>query len=201
MTNLQYDYGTLQKLITSLQTNTLSNLYNQMYNILQSNDYSMLQILIDQANAEILNIKNNNPTVAQQLNDLYEQFGTDLSTVGGNNIVAAMREARNTKRLGLTGLEQDNDVNGTSNVPLPRPTGVTTNNVPIQGFTNCTHVGNVPIITGAPTTPGSLGGSQETMLVPDNLLVVIQPNCSSLLTPDEALNVVTLCNCDCWENL
>lgn len=112
-----------------------------------------------------------------------------------------MREARNAKRLGLTGAELDNNVDGTAPIKLPRITGSTLANSPISGYNNSSSLQNIPIVTGAVTTPGSLAGSPETMLIPDNLSILVQPAAASVLTPDDAILDVTLCNCDCWDNI
>jgi len=92
-------------------------------------------------------------------------------------------------------------VNLTSDLVLPRVTGETLGNSPIEGYNNCSNLSNVPIITGAATVPGSLAGSSQTTLIPDNLSILIEPGCATVLTPTEAIADVVLCNCDCWENL
>jgi hypothetical protein len=125
----------------------------------------------------------------------------NITIPGGNFLVASMREARNAKRLGLTGAELDNDVNGTASLQLPRITGSTLANSPIPGYNNSSKLQDVPIVTGAATTLGSLAGSPETMLIPDNLSILVQPAANTVLTPDEAILDVTLCNCDCWDNI
>lgn len=254
MTSLHYPWAELQVNISNVQSGTLQGIYTQMYNVMNSEDYSTMQILIDRANAEIASIKSTKPSLADQVNTTYNLFGTYLqkeqdarsfalpglsdltssnldiisftqsidlyseeteikgmavvlenicntSTIGGNNTIAAMREARNAKRLGLTGAEQDNDVNSQSELVLPRPTGKTTKELPIEGYTNGVNISNIPIITGAATTPGSFAGSQETTLVPDNLSILVQPSSDTVLTPDQSIEEVVLCNCDCWDNL
>lgn len=254
MTSLQYPWQELQVNIANAQSGTLQSIYNQMYSVMNSSDFSTMQILIDKANAEIAVIKSTKPDLANQLNTTYNLFGTylqkeqdarslalpgiedltsnnldvisftqsidlysqeteikgmavvlenicDRSTIGGNNIIAAMREARNARRLGLTGAEQDNDVNSQSELILPRPTGFTTSELPIEGYTNGVNTSMVPIITGAATTPGSFAGSQETTLIPDNLSILVQPSSDTVLTPDQSIQDVVLCNCDCWDNL
>jgi hypothetical protein len=125
---------------------------------------------------------------------------SDITVEGGNYLIAAMREARNAKRMGLAGLELDNDVNGTanSNLQLPPVSGTTLSGIPGYDISKSTVV-TVPIITGAATTPGSLAGSPETTLVPDNLSILIQPSDQSVLTPEQAIAEVVLCNCDCWD--
>lgn len=113
------------------------------------------------------------------------------TTTGGNSLIGSMREMRNSLRLGLAGLKLDNDVTSET-VPKPR-TGVT------PGYTNPGLAARVPIVTGAANIPGSLAGSPEATLIPDNLSVVNIP--STVLTPAEAIHEVTLCNCDCWDDL
>lgn len=125
---------------------------------------------------------------------------TDTTTQGGNYFIAAMREARNAQRLGLAGLTQDNDVTSGSLV-LPRVSGSTLQESPIIGYPNSSTLNDIPIITGAATVPGSLAGSSETLLVPDNLSILIQPSDQSVLTPEKAVEDVVLCNCDCWDLL
>jgi len=55
-----------------------------------------------------------------------------------------------------------------------------------------------PIVTGAATTPGSLAGSQYTTLIPDSLSVLNVLATPSILNPSQAVEHVTVCNCDCW---
>jgi hypothetical protein len=125
----------------------------------------------------------------------------DLTTQGGNYVIAAMREARNAQRLGLAGLALDNNVNSTERIALPMISGSTLQDSPIAGYPNSDTVNNIPIVTGSAVTPGSLAGSPETMLVPDNLSILVQPSDKSILTPDQAVAEVVLCNCDCWDML
>lgn len=113
----------------------------------------------------------------------------DTTTVGGNSIIGSMRESRNAHRLGLSGLELDNDV--VSNEIVTPRTG------PDPGYSGSNI--NIPVITGVATTPGSLAGSPEAKLIPKNLSIFNIP--TKVLTPDEAVHEVTLCNCDCWDQL
>lgn len=138
-------------------------------------------------------------TKSQGISHVLEDI-SDITVEGGNYLIAAMREARNAKRMGLAGLELDNDVNGTanSNLQLPPVSGSTLLDLPGYDISKST-VATVPIITGAATTPGSLAGSPETTLVPDNLSILIQPSDQSVLTPEQAVAEVILCNCDCWD--
>ena len=116
-----------------------------------------------------------------------------------------MREIRNAIKLGLAGIEQDNDIQ-TEKLNLPKLTGkiptVTTDGVTVAMVNEGPLVG-IPAITGAATTLGSLGGSPETTLVPTNLDIFnIQDTVlSSVMTPAQAVEQVILCNCDCWDNL
>jgi len=115
----------------------------------------------------------------------------DLSTKGGNNIVALMREIRNAKRLGLTGGVLDNDIPDTPVAPI----GISTPaSGPLAGLTK---------ITGASNTPGSFGGSPETKLIPENLDIFnISPTTlPSVITPKQAVDQVIACNCDCWDEI
>lgn len=110
---------------------------------------------------------------------------SNLSTIGGQSIVALMREARNAKRLGLAGAGLDNDI------PDIIPSS------PINGL-------GIPRVTGLTDVPGSFGGSPEANLIPQNLDIFnissrILPN--KVVTPDAAIEHVTMCNCDCWDNL
>jgi hypothetical protein len=110
---------------------------------------------------------------------------SNLSTTGGQSIVALMREARNAKRLGLAGAGLDNDI------PDIIPSS------PINGL-------GIPRVTGLTDVPGSFGGSPEANLIPQNLDIFnissrILPN--KVVTPDAAIEHVTMCNCDCWDNL
>ena len=160
-----------------------------------------------------------------------EQYGpaqvleaiSDISSVGGNSLIGSMRESRNSTLLGLTGIELDNGVAVTP-LPIPKISGSTAT-LGINGTVTVTDIGgggggsgdiggvtvingtgainttNVPIITGAAVTPGSMAGSDETALVPDNLNIVnvstvLSP---STLTPAQAIKDVTDCNCDCWD--
>lgn len=113
----------------------------------------------------------------------------NTSTVGGNSLIGSLREARNAHRLGLAGLELDNDVTDNA-IVLPRRGSD-------PGYSGSTI--SIPVVTGEANTPGSLAGSPETTLIPKNLSIFNLP--TKVLTPDEAVHEVTLCNCDCWDLL
>ncbi len=242
MTDLHYDWATLQTNIAKIQTVTLGLAYTNMLTLLSapSNDsYATLQNLINQANTEIGTILNNN-SLAAQVNTLYNTFGTylqkeqdardlaltsDLSTlmtnpttttsfitnigslsaqtelkgparvlesiantntIGGKSLNASMREARNAMKLSLTGAVQDNEISQNKLVTAP-----------VTG--SMTSLG-VPIVTGAAVVPGSLAGSPETTLIPPNLSIFNTPsNTKAVLKPAQAVESVTICNCDCWD--
>jgi hypothetical protein len=117
----------------------------------------------------------------------------DLSTIGGINLIGSMREARNSQRMGLMGGELDNKIE-TTPLTLPVPRGVKT--------TVATTTGNVDIFFDAGTpTPGSLNGSPQSTLVPDNLNVLNMATVPSILVPSIARDYVSKCNCDCWDLL
>lgn len=243
MTDLHYDWSTLQNNLVKLQTTSLNLAYTNMLSLLNasSNDnYATLQTYINQANSEIGNILSNNNSLAVQVNNLYKTFGTylqkeqdardlalssDLSglttnttfttlfvntigslsaqtelkgparvlesianndTIGGKSLNASMREARNAMKLSLTGAVQDNEVSQNKLVTAP-----------VTG--SMTSLG-VPIVTGAAVVPGSLAGSPETTLIPPNLSIFNTPsNTKAVLKPAEAVESVTICNCDCWD--
>lgn len=108
----------------------------------------------------------------------------DLTTIGGQSIVATMRESRNAKRLGFVGGVLDNDI------PDVIPTE------PVNGL-------GITRVTGAAIVPGSFAGSPETNLIPSNLDIfnissVLLP---SVVTPNDAIEQVIFCNCDCWDDL
>jgi hypothetical protein len=108
----------------------------------------------------------------------------DLTTIGGQSIVATMRETRNAKRLGFVGGVLDNDI------PDVIPTA------PVNGL-------GITRVTGAAIVPGSFAGSPETNLIPSNLDIfnissVLLP---SVVTPQDAVEQVIFCNCDCWSDL
>lgn len=123
----------------------------------------------------------------------------DITTMGGTNLIGSMREIRNSERLGLAGASLDS---GISNKPfiLPRLNGDTSGNSPVAGYTPNNCVSNVPIVTGAAVTPGSLAGSPEVRLVPTNLNIFNTGVMCSTMTPSQALDRVISDNCDCWDN-
>lgn len=250
MTDVHYNWLTLQQQIIGLQSPTLATIYNNIYTLLHgSGPYTALQGYIDAANTEIHNIMLANPQAAQNLNSLYSQYGdyllkeqnarslaisnpsditstvndvsafidclnqygtqtendgtvlslesiADQTNIGGNSLIGAMREIRNATRLGLAGLKLDNDVQSNT-LQLPRVSGTTSGQSPVSNYTGT--INNIPIITGASTTPGSLGGSPAKSLIPTNLSIFDTGVKVSVLTPASAVENTTLCNCDCWD--
>jgi hypothetical protein len=139
---------------------------------------------------------------------------TDTATVGGNSVIGGMREVRNAHRLGLTGVEQDNEV-GVEQLVLPRVNGSipsTTVADPVTGqpivvpVVTTGPIVDIPIITGGPVDGPSAGNgntSPWTTLVPDTVdIISITPIViPSILTPAQAIEEVIFCNCDCWDDL
>lgn len=124
----------------------------------------------------------------------------DTTTMGGNSLIGSMREIRNSLRLGLTGARLDGGVD-TNPLILARPTGTTSRQNPIDGYTPGNDVADIPIVTGAATIPGSFAGSPEVRLIPPNLSVFNTGVSSSIMTPEQAVDSVIKCNCTCWDNL
>jgi len=145
------------------------------------------------------------------------------ATVGGNSIIGGMREVRNAQRLGLTGVEQDNEV-GVEQLVLPRVNGSipsTTIADPVTGrpivvpVITTGPIVDIPIITGGPVGPSVVAGDSQdpaagnsntspwTTLVPNSIdIISITPIVKpSILTPAQAIEDVILCNCDCWDNI
>ena len=127
-------------------------------------------------------------------------------SMGGVSLIGGMREIRNAHRLGLTGAEQDNSLE-TEKLNLPPPTLTVPTKVDSNGnivpLVSQGPLTNVPIITGAASTPGSLAGSPEIALMPDNLNIFNIANSikNSIITPDIAVDEVISCNCDCWDSI
>lgn len=109
---------------------------------------------------------------------------SDTTTLGGQSLIASMRETRNASRLGLVGGVLDNDISDV--LPITSVNGL-----------------GIPIVTGASQTPGSFAGSPETNLIPQNLDIfnISATILPSTVTPSQAIADVTDCNCDCWTNL
>ena len=117
-----------------------------------------------------------------------------------NSLIGSLREARNSSRLALTGAVLDNDVTGDPLI-LPKQSPYTPGTNPNEGYDVSPKIANTPVITGAAIVPGSLAGSKETTLIPPNLSIVTTTAGQTILTPEEAIADVILCNCDCWDML
>ena len=106
----------------------------------------------------------------------------DVTTLAGRSGIGAMRETRNASRLGLMGATLDNNIDPT----LPQKD--LPNNLGIEKIT-----GDTPVL-------GSLAGSNEKNLVPQNLDIfkISTTLTPSVYTPKEALDIVTENNCNCW---
>lgn len=126
---------------------------------------------------------------------------SDTANLGGNSLIGSMRELRNANRLSLIGGDLDNDVESVS-LKLKSANGLKAN-MPILNADGSVTSGPVTVNSGVPDTPGSMAGSSATSLIPDNLSIINLNNAvsSPILSPDTAVNDVTLCNCDCWEIL
>lgn len=124
----------------------------------------------------------------------------NLSTIGGTSLIGSMREVRNSARLGLTGGRLDSGVSN-QQFTLPRVTLSTSSQNGVPGYTPNGLISNIPIVTGAAIVPGSLAGSPEVSLIPNNLNLFNINVKNSVLTPSEAVDEVIRCNCDCWDNL
>ncbi len=121
----------------------------------------------------------------------------DTTNIGGNCLIGSMREVRNQARLGLSGMLLDSGI-PTTPITLPPVNGSTTRQNPVFGFTNTGPTSDIPIVTGSAIVPGSLAGSPELALIPPNLSIFNIGVINSAMTPEEAVAVVTINNCDCW---
>lgn len=142
----------------------------------------------DGTNSDVLAFVNSIPLYAVETQekmsaDVLEKI-CDTSTLGGRSLMGLMRETRNAYRLSLIGGDLYNDIDDT------QPTVVA-------------NYLALPKVTGK-AVPGSLGGSSSTNLIPPALDVfnmypgAITP---STYTPNQAIEEVIRCNCDCWDDL
>lgn len=79
MTDLHYNWSELENKILALSTPQLSTVYNNIYSVLTSSDYTTLQTEIDNANQELTNIYQTKQSKSDELNTLYNEFGTFLT--------------------------------------------------------------------------------------------------------------------------
>ena len=129
----------------------------------------------------------------------------NLDTQGGQSIVALMREFRNQVRLAEAGIPIDNTIPATLN---RKETSILIANSPSNfspyGYYNPVNesyiVNGSAVPVGKPIVLGSLAGSQYTNIVPPELNTLYTSNTllPSTYSPQEALDEVIRCNCDCW---
>ena len=148
----------------------------------------------------------------------------DLTTVAGESLVGLLRESRNQARMSVVGIPLDNTIpntlsmqeqkqliaNGTLAGSFPAslqqqdPTTKQVIESEPQGYYDTVTEQYIttdgPVSTGAPVVPGSLGGSPYSNIIVPELNTLYT---SDTLTPatypvDQAIEQVTLCNCDCW---
>lgn len=115
--------------------------------------------------------------------DVLEKI-SDTNTVGGNSLIALMRETRNAYRVMLAGGTLDNNIGNSRVTPAVNALGI-------------------PRVTGK-APPGSLAGSSAINLIPQSLDILnLDPNAvsSSVYNPNEAIDDIIRCNCDCWDDL
>lgn len=192
---------------TSISTK-LNTLYEEIGSFLQKEQDARSEALpnlvdIQTSNSDVYSFIDNLNEFAIQTQDkgpcLVLENIADTTIIGGNCLIGSMREIRNSERLGLAGLSLDSGITTTTLV-LPRLNGDTSSNSPVAGYTPNNCVSNVPIVTGAAVTPGSLAGSPEVRLIPPNLSIFNTGVTCSVMTPSVALNRVISDNCDCWDN-
>lgn len=144
------------------------------------------------------------------------------STVGGQSIVAVMRQERNTARLDAVGIPLDTAIPITDNTINRRIdsariandraaslTGGGSSQQPLGYYDSATNryvvtttsLGITTLDNGDSDLPGSFAGSEWVDLIPPQLNAAF---ISAQLTPatynaEEAQIVVEQCNCDCWE--
>jgi hypothetical protein len=136
----------------------------------------------------------------------------DRNIPGGNYLIAALREARNKERLGLSGLIPDSEITSPT-FSIPRKSNVTLNELSLDNVGNTidsdkdylsnptSDIQNLPIATGKTSVPGSLVDSSESTLIPTNLNILVNPSIESIINPNDAVENVILCNCDCWDKI
>lgn len=199
-------YSTLQTLINNANaeisnifaTNTdKANELNRLWNKLGTNLSKELDLRNELfanieagSKSDIYSLVNGMPIYALETQrkfsaDVLEKIA-DTNTLGGRSLIGLMRETRNAYRISLAGGSLDNDISDVSNSQM------ISNN----------YIG-LPKVTGK-AVPGSLSGSPEVNLIPPELEVFNQDPKAitpSTYTPNEAVDQVVTCNCDCWDNL
>jgi hypothetical protein len=104
---------------------------------------------------------------------------SDMSTLGGQSLVAMMRESRNAYRLSLIGGNLQNDI------------------LPSLEVSNATPSNTTPPVNtlSSDRIQQNYADSPYKAIVPTNLLV----DQSSSPSVSQAITNVELCNCSCWE--
>jgi hypothetical protein len=156
---------------------------------------------------------------------------SDFNTLGGQSIVAMMREERNKIRLGTIGIGLDDNIsdtltdeqtseliaNGTLSDAVTG-TGVVVDGVEFTIPANLLGtdpygiydpisenylIDGQPVGTGDAVAPGSLAGSPYQKLILPNLNNIYASRIllPSVPTIQQAIDDVIRCNCDCWEIL
>lgn len=134
----------------------------------------------------------------------------NLSTYGGQGIIASMREARNQERLSLAGGELDTEVSEALQSELGSfdgdyiPPSVIVDNVAITKITGNPTVDTLTAaqtalaVSADPEFLGSLGGSEHTKLLGRNLDVFSATNAvtKNTVSPTKGLDDTVRCNCD-----
>jgi hypothetical protein len=145
----------------------------------------------------------------------------DYNTVGGQSLVAMLRESRNQARLQEAGIPVDNNIdnkltkqqeseliaNGTLGGSIPSTLSTEIGSPTPFGYYDPVddryYSGGQAVDTGEAVEPGSFAGSRYRNLIPPQLSVIYT---SDVLLPatysvPEAIDEVIRCNCDCWDNI
>jgi hypothetical protein len=145
----------------------------------------------------------------------------NYNTVGGQSLVAMLRESRNQARLQEAGIPVDNNIenkltkqqeseliaNGTLGGSIPATLSTEIGSPTPLGYYDPIddryYSDGVAIDTGEAVEPGSFAGSRYRNLIAPQLSVIYT---SDVLLPatysvPEAIDEVIRCNCDCWDNI
>ena len=145
----------------------------------------------------------------------------NYNTMGGQSLVAMLRESRNQARLQEAGIPVDNNIdnkltkqqeseliaNGTLGGSIPATLATEIGSPTPLGYYDPIddryYSDGVAIDTGEAVEPGSFAGSRYRNLIAPQLSVIYT---SDVLLPatysvPEAIDEVIRCNCDCWDNI
>ena len=145
----------------------------------------------------------------------------NYNTVGGQSLVAMLRESRNQARLQEAGIPVDNNIdnkltkqqeseliaNGTLGGSIPATLATEIGSPTPLGYYDPVddryYSDGLAIDTGEAVEPGSFAGSRYRNLISPQLSVIYA---SDILLPatysvPEAIDEVIRCNCDCWDNI